>query len=213
MTLSGVTRRTGVRVTPRCEGAGSLSIEPFGPSRWRLRRPRPLSYVLSIVRTTGARAYNTVPMSEGDDVDADGRTGWRRRGRRARGAPLICTTRLGVEHCAVPRRTAAFERPGSDLARVECWFDAKGNPAPGDVARHARPPACALHGATAARSRARQRARSLSRNPTSMWPTACSNQRTHAVWNRREAWHTVCDYWVLSKRRIRVASQSWMVVK
>ena len=52
--------------------AGSLSIEPFGPSHWRLRRTRPLSYVLSIVRTTGVRAYYAVPMSEGGDGDADG---------------------------------------------------------------------------------------------------------------------------------------------
>ena len=29
--------------------AGSLSIEPFGPSRWRLRRTRRISYVRSIV--------------------------------------------------------------------------------------------------------------------------------------------------------------------
>ena len=50
MTLSGVTRRTeGVR---RARGsiAGSLSIEPFERSRWRLRRTRPVSYVYSIVR-------------------------------------------------------------------------------------------------------------------------------------------------------------------
>jgi hypothetical protein len=52
--------------------AGSLSIEPFGPSRWRLRRTRALSYVLSIVRTTDVRAYHALPMVERGDGDADG---------------------------------------------------------------------------------------------------------------------------------------------
>ena len=60
--------------TDRARGsiAGSLSIEPFGPSRWRLRRTRPLSYVLSIVRTTDVRAYRRCRRSERSDGDADG---------------------------------------------------------------------------------------------------------------------------------------------
>ncbi len=52
--------------------AGSLSIEPFGPSRWRLRRTRPLSYVVSIVRTTDVRAYHALPMVDRGDGDAVG---------------------------------------------------------------------------------------------------------------------------------------------
>jgi hypothetical protein len=51
MTLSGVTRRASARVEPRGSIAGSLSIEPFARSRWRVRRTRRLScYVFSINR-------------------------------------------------------------------------------------------------------------------------------------------------------------------
>ena len=40
--------------------AGSLSIEPFERSRWRVRRARVVSYVLSIVRSTVCGAYAEV---------------------------------------------------------------------------------------------------------------------------------------------------------
>ncbi len=60
-TLSGVTRRTGARVERRGCSAGSLSIEPFERSRWRLRRTRRISMgvesVRGPVRTRGVRTF------------------------------------------------------------------------------------------------------------------------------------------------------------
>jgi hypothetical protein len=50
----------------RCSIAGSLSIEPFGPSRWRLRRTRSVSYVLPIVRShrcAGVRWGGDTPIT------------------------------------------------------------------------------------------------------------------------------------------------------
>jgi len=50
--------------------AGSLSIEPFGPSRWRLRRTRPLSYVGSIVGAPGFGGSAGTMRSDRDGDDA-----------------------------------------------------------------------------------------------------------------------------------------------
>jgi hypothetical protein len=56
MTLSEVTRRSDARCERRCRIAGSLSIEPFERSRWRLRRTRSKLWGLNRlrdVRSTG----------------------------------------------------------------------------------------------------------------------------------------------------------------
>jgi hypothetical protein len=59
MTLSGVTRRADAGMSAM-QAAESLSIEPFERSRWRVRRTRVVSYVLSIVRSTVCGAYAEV---------------------------------------------------------------------------------------------------------------------------------------------------------
>jgi len=79
--------------------AGPLSIEPFGPSRWRVRRTRPVSYVHSIVRVpvvgpTSSRARcdqdrrGAAAVYRGDT--RDGRSRWLEETSGARAYERAC---------------------------------------------------------------------------------------------------------------------------
>ena len=133
-TLSGVTRRAGRAGRPLTLTAGSLSIEPLGRSRWRLRRTRGVSYVFSIVGRRGAGARVAMsssrragPSSGGIRVgagdggparwaDLDGRAHLR-RSRMGRGWVGGPDAHVDLRAChRADRRSAPRERVGARSA-------------------------------------------------------------------------------------------------
>ena len=98
-TLSRVTRRAGGLAVAPMWSAGSLSIEPFGPSRWRLRRTRPLQ-LCRFNRTDPARAG--VPggrrRSRSEDEGTPGVRDCRTRGRDGDGRIDLRRPRVRARH-------------------------------------------------------------------------------------------------------------------